>query len=63
MTAKHQSESIQQAIKWISSRREDADKRPLARLIEEAGQHFDLSPLDQEFLFGFFTGGRKESEP
>jgi len=47
-------EDIRRAIKWISARREDAPEMPLQKLIEEAAFQFDLSPLDQEFLTGFF---------
>jgi hypothetical protein len=47
-------EDIKRAIKWISARREDAPEMPLQKLIEEAAFQFDLSPLDQEFLTGFF---------
>lgn len=47
-------EDIRRAIKWISVRREEVPEMPLQRLIEEAVFQFDLSPLDQEFLTGFF---------
>jgi hypothetical protein len=47
-------EDIKKAIKWISLRREETPEMPTAKLIEEAVFQFDLSPLDQEFLTGFF---------
>ena len=47
-------EDIKRAIKWISLRREETPEMPMAKLIEEAAFQFDLSPLDQEFLMGFF---------
>jgi hypothetical protein len=47
-------EDIRRAIKWISVRREDAPEMTLQKLIQEAAFQFDLSPLDQEFLTGFF---------
>jgi hypothetical protein len=47
-------EDIKKAIKWISLRREEMPGMPTAKLIEEAAFTFDLSPLDQEFLAGFF---------
>ncbi len=47
-------EDIKRAIKWISLRREETPEMPVAKLIEEAVFRFDLSPLDQEFLVGFF---------
>ncbi len=47
-------EDIKRAIKWIALRREELPEMPMAKLIEEAVFQFDLSPLDQEFLTGFF---------
>ncbi len=47
-------EDMRRAIKWISARREETPEMPLFMLIEEAAFQFDLSPLDQEFLTGFF---------
>jgi hypothetical protein len=51
-------EEIRRAIKWISARREDCPGMPLQKLIEEAALQFDLSPLDEEFLTGFFRKGK-----
>ena len=53
-------EDIKMAIKWVSLRREETPEMPVAKLIEEAAFQFDLSPLDQEFLVGFF---RKRKTP
>jgi hypothetical protein len=53
-------EDIKRAIRWISDRRDETPEMPLVRLIEEAAYQFDLSPLDQEFLTGFF---RKRKVP
>lgn len=53
-TAMPEGEDIRRAIKWISRRREETPEAPLAKVIEEAAFTFDLSPLDQEFLSGFF---------
>jgi hypothetical protein len=52
-------EDIRRAIKWISARRENAPEMPLQRLIEEVAFQFDLSPLDQEFLTGFFSSSMR----
>jgi hypothetical protein len=59
-TIAHEGEDIKRAIKWISARREDCPGMPLQKLIEEAALQFDLSPLDEEFLMGFF---RKRKTP
>lgn len=53
-------EDLKKAIRWISARREEMPDQPLQRLIGEAVFQFDLSPLDQEFLEGFF---RKSKNP
>ncbi len=57
-TVMPEGEEIRKAIRWISARREDEPGEPLQRLIEEAVFQFDLSPLDQEFLTGFFRKGK-----
>ena len=53
-------EDIKRAIEWVSLRREETPEMPMAKLIEEAAVQFDLSPLDEEFLMGFF---RKQKVP
>ena len=47
-------EDIRKAIKWISGQREETPEKPLHKLVEEAVFIFDLSPMDHEFLTGFF---------
>lgn len=48
-------ENLRKAIKWISDmRQEQKQPVPLATLVDEAALKFDLSPVDQEFLFNFF---------
>jgi hypothetical protein len=49
-------DSFRQAVRWISQRRAEATAKelpapePLWKLLEEAAQHFDLSPLETESL-------------
>ena len=59
-TVMPEGEDIKRAIKWISLHREETPEMPMVKLIEEAAFQFDLSPLDQEFLTGFF---RKQKAP
>jgi hypothetical protein len=54
-TVMPEGEDLKRAIKWISDSRGDHPDRPLPKLIEEAVFKFDLSPVDQEFLTGFFA--------
>lgn len=42
---------IKQAVKWIDEQLTDNPRADRVRLIDEASRRFDLSPLDQEFLF------------
>ena len=49
-TVQPQGEQLKKAVQWISEKRkEDPDVRP-AKLVDEAGFRFDLSPKDCEFL-------------
>ena len=46
---------LKKAIQWISDQRGAQPERPLARLIDEAGRRFELSPLQADFLYRHFT--------
>ena len=47
-------EEIQKAIKWVSMNLEEKSEQSLQKLVEKAVFKFDLSPVDTEFLIGFF---------
>jgi len=42
---------IKQAVKWIDDQLLDNPGADRVRLVDEASRRFDLSPLDQDFLF------------
>jgi hypothetical protein len=42
---------IKQAVKWIDDQLQDNPKADRVKLLDEASRRFDLSPLDQDFLF------------
>ncbi len=42
---------IKQAIRWIDEQLRDNPAADRARLVDEAGRHFDLTPLDADFLW------------
>lgn len=42
---------LQGAVKWIDDRLQDDPAADRLRLADEAARRFDLSPLDQDFLF------------
>jgi hypothetical protein len=50
MELEPRSEPLRKAVQWISDRRREQPEVPLARLIDEAGLRFDLSPQQQQFL-------------
>lgn len=47
-------ESLRRAIRWISENRQDPGA-DIAKLVQEAGVRFDLSPLVQEYLWRTFV--------
>ncbi|MGH2667559.1 MAG: hypothetical protein ACRDH5_00285 [bacterium] len=42
---------IRQAVKWIDDQLNDNPTADRLKLVDEASRRFDLSPLDQDFLF------------
>jgi hypothetical protein len=42
--------AIKQAVQWIDEQLDDRPDADRARLIDEAGRRFDLSPLESDFL-------------
>jgi hypothetical protein len=51
---------IKQAVKWIEGRLLDDPKADRTKLIDQASRQFDLSPLDEEFLFRHLTEKRRK---
>jgi hypothetical protein len=52
-------EGLRRAVLWLA-----AQTSRDARLIEEASRHFDLSPIDEEFLLRHFrAAGQGGEEP
>ena len=49
-------ENVRKAVQWISDKRQYEEGGPLATLVEQASERFNLSPKDEEFLFRFFKG-------
>jgi hypothetical protein len=50
-------EDLRRAVQWLGEQpRIDAD------VLEEASQRFDLSPLDEEFLFRLFLAHGDDDE-
>jgi hypothetical protein len=43
-------EGFRAAVRWLGERRTEPNAPPLWKLLEEAAQRFDLSPLETESL-------------
>jgi len=43
-------ESLRRALRWLSDRRLEDPAAPRAKLIAQASERFDLSPVEEEFL-------------
>ncbi|MBI5442323.1 MAG: hypothetical protein HY900_14060 [Deltaproteobacteria bacterium] len=46
---------LKKAVQWIDEQRREHPERSLAKLIDEAGLKFELSPLEADFLYRHFT--------
>lgn len=42
---------IKQAVKWIEEQLQDHPGVDRVKLVDEASRRFDLSPLDEDFLY------------
>ena len=56
-TVMPQSELMRKAVTWVSERKTAGE--PLAKVLDEAGMRFNLSPKDQDFLRDFFKNSEK----
>ncbi len=45
-------DALARALRWLSEQRQVDPKASRASLISQAGQRFDLSPMEEEFLIG-----------
>ena len=59
MSIQPQGEEVRKAVKWVAEQIEYESRKPLARILEQAGLRFDLSPLEMEFLQRFYSQGAK----
>jgi hypothetical protein len=53
-TIQPKGEKVRQAIKWISGRRDEDKNKGISTLIQEASTRFNLSPIEEEFLWVFY---------
>jgi hypothetical protein len=53
---------IRQAVKWIEEQLRDNPNVDRLKLVDDASRRFDLSPMDQDFLFRHLAE-RAKSKP
>lgn len=55
---------LREAMKWINGELQDDPKANVNRLIDQASQQFNLTPLQTDFLYREYarTGNRPTSE-
>ncbi|MDY6971439.1 MAG: hypothetical protein SV775_03820 [Thermodesulfobacteriota bacterium] len=53
-TIQPKGETLRQAVKWISEKRQEDESRAILMLIQEAALRFNLSPRDEDFLRSFY---------
>ncbi len=46
---------LTKAIQWIGERRQEDPKAPMSTLIDEASRRFELSPIQEDFLYRHFA--------
>jgi len=53
-------DDVRRAVKWVSGHLLEDPGQPVGPLVREAIFTFDLSPLDAEFLIGFYRQRKEE---
>jgi hypothetical protein len=53
-TIQPKGERVRQAVKWISAELLEDPKKRVQKLIQEAAQRFNLSPVEEESLVSFY---------
>jgi hypothetical protein len=54
-------EDLRKAVKWVSEELQKNPDQALQSLVQKAIFNYDLSPMDGEFLIGFFRKSREEN--
>ena len=63
MSIQPDGQAIRNAVQWISDRRRGNPDAVVATLVDEAAIKFDLSPVDQNFLWNTLTTLKDKPEP
>ena len=62
MSIQPDGQALRNAVQWISDRRCQDPSAAVANLVDEAAIKFDLSPVDQNFLWKTLTTLKKTPE-
>lgn len=54
-----QSELVRRAVEWIMSNK--SEKKPMHKLVDEAGMRFNLTPAETESLIRILSDTEKET--
>lgn len=49
-------DGLKKALVWLGERRIDEPAAPRAKLIDEAGGKFDLTPMEVQYLYDHWRG-------
>ena len=52
-------EHVRKAVKWISEEKKYSPGQSLKKLVEAASLKFNLSPLEENYLFKFYSESEK----
>jgi len=55
-------EDVRRAVKWVSANLQENPDQSAMPLVQEAIFKFDLSPMDAEFLIGFYRKRKEGTE-
>ena len=53
-TIQPKGEKVRQAVKWISAERLEDENKDISLLIAKAALKFNLSPMEEDYLRGFY---------
>ena len=63
MSIQPDGQAIRNAVQWVSDRRRENPDTAVTSIVDEAAIKFDLSPVDQNFLWNTLTTLKDKPEP
>jgi hypothetical protein len=62
-TIQPKGEKVRQAVRYISDELREDPQKSIRKLIQEASNKFNLSPLEEESLVSFYSEEEKGNRP